>query len=85
VRLNCAVKRDDIPYMEELIVNVESPIEVDRLTAVPNGPSDDDEIKLYIAVYSEGSTGVAEYWARNVDQAEQTRCTSKTTASAIAA
>jgi D-amino peptidase len=72
VRLNCAVKRDDIPYMEELIVNVESPIEVDRLTAVPNGPSDDDEIKLYIAVYSEGSTGVAEYWARNVDPSSTT-------------
>jgi D-amino peptidase len=68
VRLEQTVNRDRIPYMEELIVNVVSPLDTDRLTAVSNVPrSDDDEIKIYIAVDSEGSTGAAEYWARNVD------------------
>jgi len=67
VRLKQTGNRDRVPYMEELIVNVDSPLDTDRLTAPQSGVHDDDKIKIYIAVDSEGSTGAAKYWARNVD------------------
>lgn len=48
------------PYMEELEIVVEQ-------TAVGQQASEKQSLKIYIAVDSEGPTGVEQYWARNLD------------------
>lgn len=68
IRLKQNGKRDEIPYMEELIVQVNSPFDTKNINSTQQQVArKQNGIKICIAVDSEGATGVAEYWARNLD------------------
>ena len=58
--LKTAGTRKPVPYMEELEVTVTGSTPRKKATSSAN------QRKIYIAVDSEGPTGVAEYWARNL-------------------
>ena len=58
--LHAASAGEHPPYMEELEVTVEAVTQQAATSARP-------PVKIYIAVDSEGPTGVAEYWARNLE------------------
>ena len=66
LRLKQNSQRAEIPFMEELVVTVESPLDLTNLTLHQRDSSRRNTTKICIAVDSEGPTGVAEYWARNV-------------------
>lgn len=66
-------KRNEVPYMEELIVLVEEAEKpagrtsgVSQKVRSSSPPPREKPLKIYVAVDSEGPTGVAEYWARSL-------------------